>query len=58
MVWTRKLISGYFLLLSQLEVLGALDAQLLLGLALLAFQTKSNLLGGLSLNNCKHKINM
>jgi hypothetical protein len=38
------------LLLTQLEVLSSLDAQLLLCLALLALKTQSNLLGGLSLN--------
>jgi hypothetical protein len=32
-------------------VLGSLDAQLLLGLALLALQTQGNLLGGLSLHS-------
>jgi hypothetical protein len=37
------------LLLSQLEVLGTLKAQLLLSLAVLAFKTQHNLLGGLSL---------
>jgi len=37
------------LLLTQLEVLSSLDAQLLLCLALLALKAKSNLLGGLGL---------
>ena len=37
------------LLLAQLEVLGALDAQLLLRLALLALQSQRDLLGGFGL---------
>lgn len=37
------------LLLAQLEVLGALDDELLLGLALLALQAQRHLLGGLGL---------
>lgn len=45
----RLVTAGDLLLLTQLEVLGALQAQLLLGLALLALQPQHDLLGGLSL---------
>lgn len=42
-------LSLLFLLATQLEVLGTLQAKLSLGLALNALQTKNNLLSGLSL---------
>lgn len=46
----RRLVStADLLLLTQLEVLSSLNAQLLLGLAFLALKSQSNLLGGLSL---------
>ena len=43
------LVTGGLLLLAQLEVLGALDDQLLLRLAVLALQAQGHLLGGLGL---------
>jgi hypothetical protein len=42
-------VAGGSLLLAELEVLGALDADLALGLAVLALHTKDDLLGGLGL---------
>lgn len=49
------LVARDLLLLTQLEVLGALDHELLLGLALLALQAEGDLLGGLGLQGgqCK-----
>lgn len=44
-------VAGALLLLSQLEVLGALDDQLLLGLALLALQAQRDLLRRLRLSS-------
>lgn len=42
-------MAGCLLLLAQLEVLGALDDQLLLRLAVLALEAQGHLLGGLRL---------
>mmetsp|Transcript_13448 Transcript_13448/g.20227 ORF Transcript_13448/g.20227 Transcript_13448/m.20227 type:complete len:119 (-) Transcript_13448:70-426(-) len=46
---TSNLVLRDFLLFSKLEVLCALDAQLLLSLAFLALKTECDLLGGLGL---------
>lgn len=48
-IFCLVLVTGFLLLGSKFEVFGSLDAQLLLGLALLTFHTEHDLTRGLSL---------